>query len=365
MSLEEISKAGVSIWLDDLSRERLKKNGTATYLKDLIESSHVVGVTTNPAIFSAAIANSSLYQEDIAALARKGLNPEEIITELTTSDVRNACEIFLPVFENTNGVDGRVSIEVDPRFARLADETVKQAIFLLEKVAMPNVLIKVPATIEGLTAIRALTAAGISVNVTIIFSVKRYQEVLESYLLGLEERLEKGLEISTIHSVASFFVSRVDTEIDSRLDSVNQGRLRGMAALANARLAYKHFCEIRESARWQKISAKGGNLQRPLWASTGVKDPTYDPTLYVMDLIANQTVNTMPENTLNSVRTSNKFSGDTISGRYSHSQDHLNQLKDIGIDIEEIALKLEVEGIDKFIKPWIELIGVVERAALA
>ncbi|MFM8328828.1 MAG: transaldolase family protein, partial [Actinomycetales bacterium] len=183
MSLEKVSKAGVSIWLDDLSRERLRRDGKATYLKELVDSSHVVGVTTNPAIFSAAISNSSLYKDDIVALAGKGLNPEEIITELTTSDVRNACEIFMPIFEKTNGVDGRVSIEVDPRLARSADETVKQAFYLCEKVAMPNVLIKVPATIEGLAAIRTLTAAGISINVTIIFSLKRYQEVLNSFLL--------------------------------------------------------------------------------------------------------------------------------------------------------------------------------------
>lgn len=365
MSLEKVSNAGVSIWLDDLSRERLRRNGNATYLKDLIDFSHVVGVTTNPAIFSAAIAKSSLYIDDIKALASRGLNPEEIITELTTSDVRSACELFLPVFEKTNGVDGRVSIEVDPRLARSIDETVKQALFLSEKVAMPNVLIKIPATIEGLSAIRTLTAAGISINVTIIFSVKRYQEVLESFLLGLEDRLQNGLEISKIHSVASFFVSRVDTEIDSRLDMANLGKLKGMAALANARLAYEHFSEVRNTARWQKISSQGGNLQRPLWASTGVKDPSYDPTLYVLDLVASDTVNTMPENTLNSVRTSDKFSGDTINGTYSHALEHLNQLKSIGIDIEEIALKLESEGIEKFINPWNELISVVERASLA
>ncbi|MFM8205661.1 MAG: transaldolase [Actinomycetales bacterium] len=365
MSLEKVSKAGVSIWLDDLSRERLRRDGKATYLKELVDSSHVVGVTTNPAIFSAAISNSSLYKDDIVALAGKGLNPEEIITELTTSDVRNACEIFMPIFEKTNGVDGRVSIEVDPRLARSADETVKQAFYLCEKVAMPNVLIKVPATIEGLAAIRTLTAAGISINVTIIFSLKRYQEVLDSFLLGLEDRLQKGMEISKIHSVASFFVSRVDTEIDPRLDSLMNGSLRGKAALANARLAYQHFSEVKTSDRWKKISAQGGNLQRPLWASTGVKDPTYDPTLYVLDLVASETVNTMPEGTLNAVRISERFSGDTISGMFTHAHEHLNQLKSIGIDIDEVALKLEREGIEKFINPWNELISVVERASIA
>jgi transaldolase len=365
MSLEKVSEAGVSIWLDDLSRERFHKGGNATYLPDLVSTSHVVGVTTNPAIFSSAISNSSLYRDDIKELSQKGLSAEEIITELTTSDVRRACEIFMPIYEATNGVDGRVSIEVDPRLARSTEETISQAKYLWNKVAMPNVLIKVPATVEGLDAIRSLTASGISINVTIIFSVKRYQEVLEAFLLGLEERVASGLDISGIHSVASFFVSRVDTEIDGRLTSTGHEGLRGIAALANARLAYQHFAQARDSARWQKLSERSGNLQRPLWASTGVKDPTYDPTMYVLDLVAEETVNTMPENTLDAVRASEKFRGNTIHGTYNSAKDHLDLLKKISIDIEEVAVKLENEGIEKFIKPWNELISAVERASLA
>lgn len=362
MSLDRLSEAGVSIWLDDLSRERMIKGGKASYLPELIERDSVVGVTTNPAIFSAAIANSELYKRDIETLYHQGLNAEEIITELTTADVREACKLFLPVFEKSNGIDGRVSIEVDPRLARDTEGTIKQAKELWELVGAANVLIKVPATIEGLPAIRTLTSEGISVNVTIIFSVPRYKAVLEAFIAGLEDRMAKGLPIKEIHSVASFFVSRVDTEIDGRIKETEFNSLRGLAALANARLAYEHFLQIESSERWQRISRAGGNIQRPLWASTGVKDPSYEPTMYVLELVAEQTVNTMPESTLIAVRSSAKFEGDTISGKFEESRNILSRLSQIGIEINEVAEKLEHEGIEKFIKPWNELIKVVEQA---
>lgn len=362
MSLEKISNAGVSVWLDDLSRERMVKGGKASYLPQLIENDFVVGVTTNPAIFSSAIANSDLYKDDIASLHGRGLSAEEIITELTTSDVRQACNLFRSVFERTHGVDGRVSIEVDPRLARDTEGTIRQARELWKLVGASNVLIKVPATKEGLPAIRTLTAEGISVNVTIIFSVSRYQAVLDSFIAGLEDRLASGQSITDIHSVASFFISRVDTEIDSRLNDPSHQALKGRAALANARLAYEHFIEIESSERWRALAKSGGNIQRPLWASTGVKDPNYSSTMYVLDLVADKTVNTMPESTLSALRSSSDFSGDTITGRFAEARDTLSQLANIGIDIESVAEKLESEGIDKFIKPWLELIAVVERA---
>ncbi len=362
MSLEKISNAGVSVWLDDLSRERMVRGGKASYLPQLIENDFVVGVTTNPAIFSSAIANSELYRDDVAALYGKGLDAEGIITELTTSDVRQACNLFLPVFERTNGVDGRVSIEVDPRLARDTEGTIKQARELWSHVGASNVLIKVPATKEGLPAIRTLTAEGISVNVTIIFSVSRYQAVLDSFISGLEDRLTKGLSIKEIHSVASFFISRVDTEIDLRLKEPEYQSLRGRAALANARLAYEHFMKVESSERWRAIANSGGNIQRPLWASTGVKDPNYSSTMYVLELVADKTVNTMPESTLSALRSSSDFNGDTITGQFSEARETFSQLADIGIDIEAVAEKLESEGIDKFVKPWIDLITVVERA---
>ena len=362
MSLSNLSAAGVSIWLDDLSRERMVKGGKATYLPDLIARDHVVGVTTNPAIFSAAIASSSLYREDITALFREGRDAEGVITGLTTADVREACKLFMPVYERSGGVDGRVSIEVDPRLARDTEATVAQGRALWDLVASPNVLIKVPATLEGLPAIERLIAEGISVNVTIIFSVKRYESVLDAFLKGLESRVKRAQDVSGIHSVASFFVSRVDTEIDARLKGTPNETLRGKAALANARLAYQLFLQVQGSSRWQALAQKGASIQRPLWASTGVKDPAYDPTMYVLDLVAEQTVNTMPETTLNAVRSSNRKVSETITGSFEESRDLLSELSSIGISIEEVATKLENEGIDKFVKPWLDLIKVVEAA---
>ena len=362
MSLSQISAAGVSVWLDDLSRERMIKGGKATYLPDLITNDFVVGVTTNPAIFSASIAGSSLYQEDIAALYREGRDAEGVITGLTTSDVKSACKLFLPTYERSHGVDGRVSIEVDPRLARDTEGTIEQARALWELVAAPNVLIKVPATLEGLPAIERLIADGISVNVTIIFSVKRYEAVLNAFLSGLENRVKNSQPVSGINSVASFFVSRVDTEIDPRLKGTPHENLRGKAALANARLAYEHFLKVESSSRWQALAKLGAAIQRPLWASTGVKDPSYDPTMYVIDLVAEKTVNTMPEATLNAVRESARSVTDTITGKFDEARDLISKLHSIGISIDEVAKKLEDEGIDKFIKPWLELIKVVEAA---
>lgn len=363
MSLSKISKAGVSIWLDDLSRERLIPGGRAKHLSELITQSYVVGVTTNPAIFSSAISGSELYKDDILKFRKAGLDTEEIITELTCSDVRSACELFQKTFEQSEGVDGRVSIEVDPRLARDTEGTIKQARALWSKVDMPNLLIKVPATKEGLPAIRQLIREGISVNVTIIFSVSRYKEVLDSFIAGLSDRVNAGLATSGIHSVASFFVSRVDTEIDPQLRVLKKEELLGKSAIANARLAYQHFNAVRSSIDWKKLEVGGAAIQRPLWASTGVKDPTYDPAMYVNELIAPLTVNTMPEATLEAAAASQNFRGDSIRENYGESEEILANLNQIGIDIEKVATKLEVEGIDKFIKPWLSLISVVEKVA--
>ena len=363
MALADIYRAGTSIWLDDLSRERMVKGGKATSLAALIERDHVVGVTTNPAIFAAAIAGSPLYRDDIVALAKSGKDAEAIITKLTTVDVQQACDLFTPTFRRSGGVDGRVSIEVDPRFARDTAATIKQARELWSLVDRPNLLIKVPATLEGLPAIRTLISEGISVNVTIIFSVARYERVLDAFLTGLEDRARAGKSVRDIHSVASFFVSRVDTEIDARLKETANKELSGKAALANARLAYKHFEEILGSDRWRALADSGASIQRPLWASTGVKDPTYDPTMYVVELVAPQTVNTMPEATLAAVRDKGRFRGESITGNYADAVAHLARLREIGIDIEEVASKLELEGIDKFIKPWLELIATVSKVS--
>ncbi len=364
-SLSLISQGGTSIWLDDLSRERLVPTGKLRSLASLIMEDHVVGVTSNPAIFSQSISNSDLYRKDIRRLADGGATTEEIITILTSDDVRNACDLFQDIYLKSKGIDGRVSIEVDPRLARDTKNTISQARYLWKLVDRPNVLIKVPATVAGLPAIRALISEGISVNVTIIFSIERYKDVLDSFLLGLEDRIAKNLPVTEIESVASFFVSRVDSEIDAQLKSHGSSahlQLLGKAAIANARLAYEVFLQMKNSLRWKSLAAFGAHIQRPLWASTGVKDKTYDDTRYVIDLMAPDTVNTMPETTLNAVKDHGKPNGDAITKNIALSHQEISAIEGIGISLESVAKKLESEGIDKFITPWIDLIENVEKA---
>ena len=359
-NLSQVSSAGVSIWLDDLSRDRLQSGS----LKQLIDSSSVVGVTTNPSIFGAAISGSTLYRDDILALKAKGKNTSEIVTELTTSDVRAACDLFTQIFHATGGVDGRVSIEVDPDLAYDTAGTVKRGLELAAIVNRPNLLMKVPATLEGLPAIEELTAAGVSVNVTLIFSVERYTMVMDAYLRGLERRLAKNESISDIHSVASFFISRIDAEIDKQLDSIASGSpMRGTAAIANAHIAYESFLAFVASDRWKAVAARGANLQRPLWASTGVKDKAYDATRYVIELIAAHCVNTMPEGTLNEVRDHGVVRGDTITPNISAAHLALTHLAEGGIDLDSIVKHLEDDGVVKFQKAWNELLANIEAVA--
>lgn len=364
-ALSLISQAGTSIWLDDLSRERLIPAGKSRSLASFIAEDHVVGVTTNPAIFSQSISTSDLYREDIRKLANGGASAEEIITILTSDDVRSACDLFQEIYQKSEGIDGRVSIEVDPRLARDTKNTITEARQLWKLVDRPNVLIKVPATIEGLPAIRVLISEGISVNVTIIFSVERYNDVLGAFILGLEDRIAKNLPVTGIESVASFFISRVDSEIDAQLKSRGSSAsldLLGKAAIANARLAYQVFLEIEKSPRWRSLAARGAHIQRPLWASTGVKDKSYDDTRYVVDLIAPQTVNTMPEPTLNALKDHGKPSGDAITANIALSHQEISAIEAAGISLKSVAEKLEREGIDKFITPWMELIANVKSA---
>ena len=359
-NLKAVSDAGVSIWLDDLSRDRLQNGSLAT----LIAESHVVGVTTNPSIFSAAIKDSALYRDDVLALKGSGSSTPDIVTALTTDDVIAACDLFLPTFHSSNHVDGRVSIEVDPFLAHQTEPTITQGKYLWNLVNRPNLLIKVPATLEGLPAITALTAAGISVNVTLIFSVERYEKVIDAYLAGLEERVASGLAINEIHSVASFFVSRIDTEIDKRLDAIAPGSaLRGKAAIANADLAYEAFLRSMSSTRWSELVAHGANAQRPLWASTGVKDKQYDPTRYVIELIAPHCVNTMPEGTLNVVRDSGVVRGDTITSAIPSAHELFAALKDAGIDFADVVAFLEQDGVKKFADAWQELLDNVSAVS--
>lgn len=351
---QALSDAGVSIWLDDLSRERL----TSGSLAKLIEEKNVTGVTTNPAIFAAALANAEVYGQAIAEHRDKSV--EAAITEITSDDVAAACDLFRPIYDASNGVDGRVSIEVDPRLAHDTAQTIAQAKALYERVDRENVLIKIPATLAGLEAISETIAAGISVNVTLIFSLERYREVINAYLIGLEKAQANGLDLSKIHSVASFFVSRLDTEIDKRLDAIGSeaaAAVRGQAGVANARLAYQVFQEQFATERFAVLAAAGANVQRPLWASTGVKDPAYPATLYVTELVAAQTVNTMPEKTLDATAAEAQVHGDAIAGSYPAANQVLDQLAALGIDYNEVVELLEVEGVQKFDDAWNELLS--------
>lgn len=358
-STQKLSDAGVSIWLDDLSRERL----TSGNLAELIKTHNVVGVTTNPTIFAGALSKGAAYAEQMRELAAAGASVEEAVFAATCDDVRAACDVFAPVYKESNGFDGRVSIEVDPRLARDAEGTAKMARELYERVGRENVMIKIPATQEGLRPIAETLAAGISVNVTLIFSLTRYREVINAYMLGLEQALENGKDLSTIHSVASFFVSRVDTEIDARLEAAGGDavQLKGKAGLANARLAYEVFEEMFSSQRWARLEAHGANVQRPLWASTGVKDPSLPDTLYVTGLVAPNTVNTMPEATLNAVADHGEITGNTIVPNYSESNNVLDAIS-VHVSYPEVVEKLEVEGLSKFDVSWEELLQTVREA---
>jgi len=357
----QLSDAGVSIWLDDLSRERLSSGS----LQKLIDEKNVVGVTTNPSIFQAAITSGTDYDAKIAELAAQGASLDETIFEITTTDVADACDLFAPVAAATKGVDGRVSIEVDPRLAWDTEGTIAEAKQLYKKVDKDNVHIKIPATLEGLAAITATLAEGISVNVTLIFSLERYRAVINAFQSGLKLAKENGHDLSELHSVASFFVSRVDTEIDKRLDAIGTDEakaLKGKAGVANARLAYQVYEELFSTERWAVLAEAGALPQRPLWASTGVKDPAYPDTLYVTGLAAVGVVNTMPEKTLDATFDHGVVTGDTISGTYEEANGVLNALEGLGISYNEVVALLESEGLDKFVASWKELLADVEGA---
>ena len=363
-NLAALSAAGVSIWLDDLSRDRLQTGN----LQELIDTKCVVGVTTNPSIFQAALSKGHAYDEQVAELAERGADVDATIRTVTTDDVRNGCDVLAKQYELSDGVDGRVSIEVDPRLAHDTDKTILQAVELWKIVDRPNLLIKIPATLAGLPAITAVIAEGISVNVTLIFSVERHRAVMDAYLAGLEAAKEAGHDLSRIHSVASFFVSRVDTEIDKRLEKIasDSGKeqalaLRGQAGVANARLAYAAYEEVFVGgSRFEALKANGARLQRPLWASTGVKNPEYSDTLYVTELVAPNTVNTMPEKTIDAVADHGVITGDTVTGKAEESQALFDKLSAVGIDLPDVFRVLEDEGVEKFEKSWLELLEATQ-----
>ena len=360
-----LAETGVSIWLDDLSRTRLDEGS----LEKLLTTRTVTGVTTNPSIFAAALKHADAYEAQLRELAAEGADVEAAVTALTTTDVRRACDLLAPVHEATDGRDGYVSIEVDPRLARDTAGTVAQARELAAAVDRRNLMVKIPATVEGLPAITEVLGSGLSVNVTLIFSLPRYREVVNAWLAGLEQARANGHDVSRIHSVASFFVSRVDTDVDAQLRALaadgrpEAAELTGRAGLANARLAYRAFEQALDTERWRLLEADGAHVQRPLWASTGVKDPELPDTLYVTGLVAPDTVNTMPEKTLEAFADHGEVTGDTVTDAYTQADADLDAIGALGISYPELVERLEAEGLQKFEDAWDELLASV-RAGL-
>lgn len=362
--LAALTEAGVSIWLDDLSRDRLIDNS----LIRLVRENHVTGVTTNPATFAKAITGSDTYTDQIQRLALRGVDVDTALRELTTYDVRWACDVLRPIYDATDGVDGRVSIEVDPRLVHDSDRTVAEAHKLWWLVDRPNVFVKIAAAEQGLPAITACLGAGMDINVTLMFSLHRYRQVIDAFLDGLELARANGRDLARIHSVASFFVSRVDTEVDQRLDAIGTDRtaaLRGTAAIANARLAYQLYEQYLHSDRWHGLAHAGARPQRPLWASTGVKDPRYDDTRYVTALVAPGVVNTMPEATLRAVADHAHIPHDSIHNTYRQAQQVLDALATLGIDYHDVVTTLENDGVAEFDASWDHLAGELSTTLTA
>jgi transaldolase len=358
--LADLSAAGVSIWLDDISRERLITGG----LDALRRNQHVVGVTSNPTIFAKALAESEDYADQVRDLALRGVSVEEAARMITTRDVRWACDVMRPAYEASSGVDGRVSIEVDPRLAYSTEKTVAEARQLAWLVDRDNAYIKIPATGEGIPAIAATLAEGISVNVTLIFGLGRYEQVIDAFMTGLEKAKANGHDLAKLVSVASFFVSRVDTEVDKRLDRIGTPEalaLRGKAANANAQLAYQVYEKSLDTDRWRALAAAGARPQRPLWASTSTKNPEYRDVMYVEELVAPDTVNTMPEPTIHAFADHGEVKTGIVQRSYEHAHEVLHQLSALGIVYDDVIATLEREGVEKFEASWLELFKSVEQ----
>jgi transaldolase len=356
--LGELTNDGVSVWLDDISRERLRTGNLQALMKDF----HVRGVTSNPTIFAGALAKGNAYDDQLKDLAARKVSVEEASRMITSYDIRWAADVLRPIYDESTGLDGRVSLEVDPRLARETTPTIAEAKQLWWLVDRPNMYIKIPATEPGIPAITAVLAEGISVNVTLIFSLERYEAVIDAYVAGLEQAAANGHDIATIASVASFFVSRVDTEVDKRLDAIGTDEakaLKGKAAIANARLAYELYEQKLDTDRWRALAAKGAKVQRPLWASTSTKDPSFPDTMYVVDLVAKDTVNTMPEPTLRATADHGELHGDTIHGTYDASRELFAKLEALGIGYDDVVKVLEDEGVSKFEASWEELLHTI------
>lgn len=359
-ALKRLSEEGVAIWLDDLSRKRI----TSGNLAELIDQQHVVGVTTNPTIFQKAISESDSYDPQLRDLAVMGVDVNEALRAITAFDVRWACDVLRPTYDASNTVDGRISIEVEPGIAHDTEKTVAEARTLWWLVDRPNLFVKIPATREGIPAIAQCLSEGISINVTLIFSLQRYDEVIDAFFEGMERAHKAGHDLSTLGSVASFFVSRVDSEYDKRLDKIGSDEakaLRGKAAVANARLAYELYEKKFSSDRWKALEQLGARPQRPLWASTSTKDPAYEDTMYVVDLVAPGTVNTMPESTIQATFDHGVIPNDSVRGFYEDAHGVIDKLTKLGIDYDDVVQLLEDEGVEKFDASWTELVSAIEQ----
>jgi transaldolase len=357
--LGQLRAAGVSVWLDDISRNRLITGNLA----ELIRDRHVAGVTSNPTIFAHALGSGSAYDGQLADLAVRGVALDEAARAITTYDIRWACDVLRPVFDATAGVDGRVSIEVDPRIADDTAMTIAEARALWWLVDRPNMFVKIPATEPGLPAITQCLSEGISINVTLIFSLDRYGEVMDAFFAGMEQAGQAGHDLASMASVASFFVSRVDTEVDRRLDKLGTpeaAQLRGKAGIANARLAYQLYEERFATPRWQALEAAGARPQRPLWASTSTKDPAYPDTMYVTELVAPGTVNTMPEATLHATADHGRVRPGTGRTGYQEARRLFADLDSLGIAYTDVVNVLEEEGVAKFAASWKEMLETIK-----
>jgi transaldolase len=361
--LQKLAERGQSIWIDNLSRQLVHGGG----LQKLIEESFVTGVTSNPTIFQKAISQSEDYDEQLRALLETTDDPREIFFRLAEDDVRDACDVLLPVWERTSGIDGYVSIEVDPWLAYDTEGTFDQAIELHAAIDRPNLHVKIPATMAGLPAIEDCIARGKSINITLIFSLDRYRAVVEAYLRGLERLVAGGGDPSKVASVASFFVSRVDTEADKRLDELGNKTLQGKLAIANAKLAYRHFEEAFSGPRWDFLAGKGASRQRPLWASTSTKNPTYRDVLYVEELIGPDTVDTMPPETVEAFADHGEVRGDTVRDGVDEAERLLEELSAVGVDYDDVVETLEDEAVRKFTDSFDELLDGIraKRGELA
>jgi transaldolase len=353
--LHELSEHGVSVWIDSLSREWIETGE----LKRLMEEDAVVGVTSNPTIFQKAMAEGSRYDEQLLEVLENEDDLKEVFFALAEDDIRNACDLLKPVWDRTDGVDGFVSFEVDPTLAYDREATYDQAMRFHEEIDKPNLYVKIPATVPGLAAIEDSIAMTKSINVTLIFSLDRYKAVVESYLRGLERAVAGGKDVTKVRSVASFFVSRVDTEADKRLEAVGNTSLQGKLAIANAKLAYQHYLDAFSGPRWEFLAGKGAKPQRCLWASTSTKNPNYRDVLYVEDLIGPDTVNTMPAETIKAFQDHGEVK-DTLTTGLDQARALIGELREVGVDYDDVVLTLEEEGVQKFSDSFEELLAGIE-----